>query len=46
MVTPLGWERDARNYVIFSTEDIIGEINSDDEDEYNNRDNNSDEEDY
>lgn len=40
------WERDARNYVIFSTEDIIGEINSDDEDEYNNRDNNSDEEDY
>jgi hypothetical protein len=39
------WERDAQNYVIFNTEDIIGEIEPD-EDEYNNRDNNSDDENY
>jgi hypothetical protein len=39
------WERDARNYIVFSIEDIVGEVNPEEEDEYNNRDNNSDEED-
>jgi hypothetical protein len=39
------WERDARNYILFSIEDIVGEVNPEEEDEYNNRDNNSDEED-
>jgi hypothetical protein len=35
------WERDARNYIIFSTEEIIGEVEPE---EYNDNDNND--EDY
>ena len=40
------WEKNVRNYVIFNIEDIIGEIESDEDNEYTNRNNTNDDEEY